>query len=214
MPRYKAVLFDIDDTLLTTREPKWRQHKMVAKQYYGIELTDDTLRQHWGKPFDELTAVLYQNKGTAEERRTNFTRHELAFPKEYEPYAQEIIEALYATGIVLGLMTAMFWEGAKIDLTNLQVPLEYFVVHQGAEATKHHKPDGRVFEPALTKLKTLGITDKIVYVGEALSDYQAAKAAGLDFMGVTQGLIGQADFESAGAKVVFSNLAEIKDYII
>jgi FMN phosphatase YigB (HAD superfamily) len=126
-PRYKAVLFDIDDTLLKTWVPKWRQHKWVAKHYYDINLSDETLRKHWGEPFDELAEVLYQGRGTREERRANFIRHELEFPKEWEPHALETIEALHEAGVALGLMTSMYWEGALVDLRNLRVPLDYFV---------------------------------------------------------------------------------------
>lgn len=214
MTKYKAILFDIDDTILKTWEPKWRQHKSVAKKYYGIDLSDVTLRQHWGKPFDDLAAALYQNQGTAEERRANFTRHELDFPKEYQPYAQDLIATLHNAGLAIGLMTAMFWEGAKIDLENLKVPLEYFAVLQGSEATEYHKPDGSVFEPALAKLKALGIEDGIAYVGEAMSDLKAATNAGLDFIAVTQGFVDEAAFRAAGATHVFANLKQVQNYIL
>ena len=131
MPKYKAVIFDVDDTLLKTRQPKWSQHKFVAKKYYGITLSEDELRANWGKPFDELTEILYQGNGSLAERRANFTRHELEFPKEYEPHALEAINSLHMAGILLGLMTAMFMQGAMIDFQNLHFPLDYFVVKQG-----------------------------------------------------------------------------------
>ena len=50
----RAVLFDMDDTLLLTREVKWDHHRFVAREHYGIELDDQTLRAHWGEPFDEM----------------------------------------------------------------------------------------------------------------------------------------------------------------
>lgn len=214
-PRYKAVLFDIDDTLLKTWQPKWRQHKWVAKHYYGIELGDETLRRHWGKPFDELAEALYQGEGTREERRANFIRHELEFPKEYEPQAQETIAALHKAGVALGLMTSMYWGGALVDLRNLKVPLDWFVVQQGADATDRHKPDGRWFEPALAILKQEGIgKSDVVYVGEALTDYEAARAGGIDFIAVTQGFAKADEFRAAGARAVFSGLGQVNDFIL
>jgi phosphoglycolate phosphatase-like HAD superfamily hydrolase len=214
-PRYKAVLFDIDDTLLKTWEPKWRQHKFVAKQYYDIDLSDKTLQAHWGKPFDKLAEALYQGRGTREERRTNFIHHELEFPKEYEPHALETIEALHEAGVALGLMTSMYWDGALVDLRNLRVPLDYFVVQQGAEATEFHKPDGRWFEPALKTLTELGIeAQDVVYVGEALSDMQAARAGGVNFIAVTQGFFSADDFSNAGEGLIFVNLSQARDAIL
>ena len=215
MPRYKAVLFDIDDTILKTREPKWRQHTFVAQKYYGIDLNEAKLRENWGKPFDELTEILYQGADTPERRRSNFIRHELEFPKEYEPYALETIGALHSAGIALGLMTSMYLEGAMIDLKHLQVPLEYFIVLQGSEATKYHKPDGRVFEPALATLAEHGIRDAtIVYVGEALSDFQAAKDSRLEFIGITQGRVSLEEFKSVGVDKVFNDLRQFLDFVL
>lgn len=177
-------------------------------------MTDDDLRRHWGKPFDELTTVLYQGKGSAEARRANFTRHELEFPKEYQPHALTMIAHLRAAGLRLGLMTGMFWEGAKIDLLHLKFPLEDFAVLQGSEATPYHKPDPRVFEPALETLKQSGIENGIVYVGETLNDYYAARDAGLDFIGVTLGSVDEATFKAAGAQIVLSDLPQVEKFIL
>jgi HAD superfamily hydrolase (TIGR01549 family) len=214
-PRYKAVIFDIDDTLLTTQEPKWRQHIWVAKHYYNLDLTEDDLRTHWGKSFDELTAALYQNQGTPKERRANFTRHELEFPKQYEPYALEALTALHKAGLTLGLITAMYKDGAMIDLKNVGLPLSWFAFIQGSEATQFHKPDGRVFEPALKRLRDKGIgKDEIVYVGEALSDLRAAQNVGLDFIGVTQGMADEPTLRAAGAQTVCGNLNQVTRHIL
>jgi len=187
----------------------------VAKHYYGIDLTEADLRQHWGKPYDELTAALYQGQGTAAERRANFTRHELEFPKQYEPYALESITALHEAGVTLGLMTAMYTEGAMIDLKHVNLPLAWFAFIQGSEATESHKPDAKVFAPALEILLDKGIEKgQIVYVGEALSDLQAAQNAGLDFIGVTQGMIDKPAFLAAGAHVVYDNLRQVTQHIL
>lgn len=212
---YKAVIFDIDDTLLTTRQPKWRQHQWVAKHYYNIDLTETDLQAHWGKPFDELTKALYQNQGTAEERRANFTRHELEFPKQYEPGALASIKALHEAGLTLGLMTAMYTDGAMIDLRHVNLPFAWFAFIQGSDHTPFHKPDGRVFAPALKILHDKSIAKReVVYVGEALSDLQAAQSASLDFIGVTQGTINAPTFRAAGAQHVYDNLYQVTDHIL
>ncbi len=64
--KYKAVIFDFDDTLVESRAVKWAQHKTVAKKFYNIELSDEDMRTHWGKPFTELVSVLYKNSDTFE----------------------------------------------------------------------------------------------------------------------------------------------------
>jgi phosphoglycolate phosphatase-like HAD superfamily hydrolase len=212
--KFRAVLFDVDDTLLKTHEAKWRQHKYVAKTYYGHELTDAELAQHWGKPFDELVMQTARGAGTPEERRTNYLRHELEFPKEYHDDALETIRALHAAGLVLGLVTSMRLDGSMIDFRNLNMPLDRFDVVQGSEATEYHKPDPRVFAPALQALAVRGITDGILYVGDALSDYLAARDAGLAFVGLTHGFVNEAAFRQSGAEAVFHDLKSVKEYIL
>ncbi|HSW99568.1 MAG TPA: hypothetical protein VLH38_00880, partial [Patescibacteria group bacterium] len=55
----KVVLFDHDDTLVGTIGTKWEQHKHVAHTFYGKELSDDEIQEHWGKPLTELVCLLY-----------------------------------------------------------------------------------------------------------------------------------------------------------
>jgi len=214
-PRYRAVLFDADDTLLVTRKVKWRQHQHVAKTHYGIDLDEATLRLHWGKPFHELVAGLYANMGTEAEREANFLAHEHDFPKTYQPGALEMIHDLHARGVKLGIITSMILRGAMIDFQKLALPLDLFDILQGSEATEHHKPDPRVFDPALKRLAELGIDrSDIVYVGDDIRDYHAARDEGLGFIGVTQGLFTAADFQEAGAESVFDNLAGVHNFIL
>lgn len=56
----KAVLFDHDDTLVGTIDAKWAQHKYIAKKFYSKTLTDDDIKQHWGKPLTFLLSKLYE----------------------------------------------------------------------------------------------------------------------------------------------------------
>jgi phosphoglycolate phosphatase-like HAD superfamily hydrolase len=212
--RYNAILLDVDDTLFKTRAIKWQQHKWVAKNYYDIKLSDKTLGAHWGKPFDDLVSSLYDGKDTPEARRANFIRHELDFPKDYQPHALELINNLHISNIVLGLISSMYLEGAMIEYKKLKLPFNHFAIIQGTEATNYHKPDGRVFIPALNKLSELGVHDGIAYVGDALSDFKAATDAGLEFIAVTQGLASREQFLRAGAKYVFSNLKKIECFIL
>lgn len=209
--RYKAVLFDMDDTLLKTWEAKWEQHKFVAKKYYGVELSDEVLMEHWGKGFDTLAANLYAQKGTEETRRTDFVRHEDDFPKKVHSGAVQAVEKLLAEGIAVGVVSAMLTQVVAKDMREQGFPHERFAVLQGSDHTKVHKPDPLVFDPALVRLADQGITDKrsILYVGDALNDFYAARDAGLDFIGITTGFVDKDSFVKAGAKKVIASLTEL-----
>ena len=80
----KAVLFDFDDTLVGTFKAKRAQHKYIANRYYGKELTDAELREHWGKPFAEVLSIWYGTDDLVKAREYVET-HRGDYPKELFP---------------------------------------------------------------------------------------------------------------------------------
>ncbi len=93
-PKCKAIIFDLDDTLLKTAVIKWRHHKAVAHQFYGIELTDEKLGEHWGKPFDTMIGILYDNADTVDNMRSANRSIEAEYPKEIQEDTNETLSML------------------------------------------------------------------------------------------------------------------------
>lgn len=212
MPEIHAVLFDLDDTLLKTARIKWAHHKAVAA-HYGIELTDETLARYWGMPFDQMIGYLYNHADTVENMRAANRALELQFPKEIHDDTIEVLGKLALHGIAAGVVTSTNTEYALADLRRLQVPHEAFLFVQGAEATRYHKPDGRVFDPALAHLAELGIRrSAVLYVGDALMDHEAAVHAGIQFVGVATGFMSIEQFQEVGASAI-ARLGELPAYI-
>jgi beta-phosphoglucomutase-like phosphatase (HAD superfamily) len=91
------------------------------------------------------------------------------------------------------------------------IPLDRLVLLQTASDTPHHKPDPRVFAPALARLSACGVEpEATVYIGDSLNDYRAAHGAGLGFVGVHGRTTELAEFERHGVNSVAS-LREIAD---
>jgi len=211
MARFDVILFDIDDVLLKTSTVKWAQHKFVAKKYYNIELTNETLAKHWGKPFHQMVGLLYGQADTPQNMMDNFVRHELEFRKELFPDTVHTLNELHKTGVTMGLITSGRWAVSKIEVELLKIPLDYFAIVQGSDDSEFHKPDPRVFSPALATLAKKGFTNKanMVYIGDALSDFFAARDAGLQFIAVTTGMTAPAAFRAAGATNIAPRLRDI-----
>jgi phosphoglycolate phosphatase-like HAD superfamily hydrolase len=99
------------------------------------------------------------------------------------------------------------------DLTRLLFPVENFFYIQTAADTLVHKPDPRVFEPTLKKLQTENVDrSEVLYVGDGLRDFLAARDAGLRFVGITHGTTSKAAFTEAGADAV-DTLTEVITFI-
>jgi HAD superfamily hydrolase (TIGR01549 family) len=203
--KYKAVIFDLDDTLLKTSVAKWAHHKAVAKQFYNIDLTDEVLAKHWGMPLEPMMAIFYENADTPE----NMLKANLSlgdqFQKELQEDAPSTVNALLEAGAEVGVITSTHGHLAKKDLLRFNFPADRFFVLQGTDDEPVHKPNPKVFSKALKHLADKNIqSEEVLYIGDALMDYYAARDADMGFIGVTTGLVTKEQFENEGAKAVGS----------
>lgn len=202
--RYRGVCFDWDDTLVRTIEAKWQHHKEVARKFYDIELSDEDLARHWGVPFDDLIRYLYQDRDTLENMRAANRSLADRYPKSAHQGATTILEALFEAGIQVGIVTSTSRSHVVPELDRLNFP-DGLLFIQAAEHTSYHKPDPRVFEPALTCFFEANIDrSEIVYVGDSMIDYEAAHRASIDFIGVTTGLYTSEHFRARNIRCVES----------
>lgn len=207
----KAVLFDHDDTLVGTIGTKWEQHKHVAKTFYGKELTDDEIKEHWGKPLEELACLLYGTDDVKLAMDNILATHE-AFPKELFAATIPTLRHIKAAGRLIGIVTATSRFSFEHDLTLHEVPRDLIDYTQTADDTPFHKPDPRVFAPALEWLAGQNVEpSEVVYVGDGLHDMKAALGAGFSFIGVETGLVTAEQFREAQASSIPTIEALIQD---
>jgi len=205
--KYKAVIFDFDDTLVKSRLAKWAQHKHVAKKFYNIDVKEEDLLKHWGKPFNILVGELYKHSDTLENMYKAVLSTKDHFPKKVYKESVNVIKQLLNKNIKVGVVSATTKEFLIEDLTKFGFPIGDFSIIQGADETLIHKPLPGVFLPMLSKLEKEGIRkNDIVYVGDSLDDLRASTEAGIDFIAVTTGLYSKKDFQENGAKTVIKEI--------
>lgn len=198
----KAVLFDHDDTLVGTMEPKWEHHKYTARTYYGKELTDEEIIPHWGKPLGELVCLLYGTDDAEQAMANNRACHE-DFPKTLFDTTVLTLKRLKQAGKMVGIITATSRFSFEYDLDLHQIPREAIDYTQTADDTPYHKPDPRVFDPTITWLEEQSIhSTEALYVGDSIRDMRAAIGAGFNFLGVETGLVTAEQFRGAGASSI------------
>ncbi len=212
--KYKAIIFDFDDTLVESRIAKWSHHKHVAKKFYNIDLTDEDIREHWGKPLGVLIRELYKNSDTEENMYAVLYSVKKDFPKYPYKGAIGTIQKLLSNNIKVGVVSATTKRFLVEDLGDLGFPVEDFITIQGADETMHHKPDPRVFEPLINSLQEEGIKkEEILYVGDSIDDFKASTGAGIHYIALTTGLYSQDDFERLGALTICHNIEDIFNHI-
>jgi HAD superfamily hydrolase (TIGR01549 family) len=201
----RAVLFDYDDTLVQTRQCKYKAIIALAERFYGLSLAPSEIDKHWGI---EYTA-LFRNLFAAVDADTArvIQRYEALndeFPVLAYPDTLEAIDALLTQGTAVGIVTSA-GNIVHAQMRSVGIPVARLELVQTASDTSYHKPDPRVFEPALQKLARSAIEkDVVTYVGDSLSDYRAASGAGLQFVGIHERTTARDAFEGVGARTVAS----------
>lgn len=201
--KHSVVAFDFDDTLVATIKNVWQQHKHVALTEFGVEISDDDMRRVWGRPFHEMVEDLYGHPFAKVE--PHLLREKPNFPKEIFPESKGLLSKLRAAGKIVALVTSTNTRSLAGDFIHNAIDSATFDHVFTIDDCEYHKPDKRVFDPLLANGYT---PDEIVYVGDAPTDFYAARDAGFDFIGVATGLLSVEDFgklegwEKAGAIAV------------
>ncbi len=205
----KSIIFDLDMTLLDSYNTIVKRYQLVGKEY-GIDVTEEQIRDHWGKPTGVFIPSILGHHATIEE----YERKLIASAKmnAFEgaiPLLNQLKERML---VPLGVLTSASRALAINDLLGLGFdPDNLFLFVHGCDNTPEVKPHPDVFLPAIAELAALGITrNEICYVGDSTIDYLAANRAGLDFDAVTTGFHNSKDFENEGVQKdkIFSTLLE------
>ena len=214
MNRLKVILFDVDGVLLDSLTP----HLQICadkNEEYGLGLTIPTASQ-----FKDLVAdgtrispmkYFFLAVGFPEEfaEKANL-QYQQIFMQEYAPapfpHVHSTLNALHEAGLQMGIVTS----NVKAN-----------VVGALGESMGFFRPDcvyakdsdgglskSEAIVSAVTKFETK--PDEVLYVGDQPADWEAAKAAGVEFLGVSYGWgISDRDREFP----VVNSVAEISQYV-
>lgn len=130
--------------------------------------------------------------------------------EEY-PGVEELLADLAGSGAVIGVVTSKRHVSATNTLraAGLDGHLPLLVAMEDTDA---HKPDP---EPLLLALQRLGVRPaECVYIGDAVVDVQAARAAGMASIAVTWGAGDRADLVAAGPLAVVDTMGELRALLL
>jgi len=208
----KAILFDFDDTLVKTIETKINALQYTGKKYYNLDLTDRDIKKHWGKPFRSLMKAVFKNVDRTEKIIEKYTIERKKFPSPPHDNAVKVLREL-SKKYLLGIVTSHTKRFIIKDLKIADIPKDLFFLIQTEEETSAHKPDPKVFDLTIKRLKKRGILkSSIVYIGDSLLDFFAARDAGIRFYGLAGRTTTKKQFKQVGSKTI-KNLFELIDIL-
>jgi HAD superfamily hydrolase (TIGR01509 family) len=211
-PMLKAVIFDIDGTLIDSVDlhaAAWRE----AVRHFGHHLPQERIREQIGKGGDLLMAALLpedevrrRGKEIEEYRLDLFKREYLPEVKPF-PMVRELFERIEADGLRIALASSA--KKGELErykqIAGIDDLLDAETSSDDAEKSKPH-PD--IFEAALDRLEGIAAVDAIA-VGDTPYDAQAAGKAGLRTIGVLCGGWPEQELRDAGCTAIYRDPADL-----
>lgn len=211
MPKYKAVLFDLDGTVLYTLEDIFRSTNRTLR-HMGLPETDpDSLQKAVGNGARrQIAAFMPGGEGNPrfEEAiafyRADYTAHCNDYAKPYSEIPK-LLRELKKLGIKMAIVsnkpqpaTALLWEAHFADTCSLAM---------GERPGIPRKPAPDMVHLAL---KELGVSkEEAVYVGDSEVDILTAKNAGIPCLSAGWGYRPISFLEKAGAAQIFQRPMEL-----
>src|SRR5919107_1483663 len=206
MPQPRAVLFDVDGTLIDTVDLH-AQAWVEALHHFGVETTFEDMRVQIGKGGDQLLQGLLPPGQVEDEgdkiqnfRTELFKRCYLSQARAF-PGVRDLFEKIRSHGqrIVLASSGKADEVEAYREIAGIADLIDDATSSDDAERSK---PFPDIFQAALAKLAPLE-PDEAVVVGDTPYDAEAAREAGMKSVGVLCGGFPEAALRSVGCMAVY-----------
>jgi N-acetyl-D-muramate 6-phosphate phosphatase len=188
--KYKAILFDLDGTLLDTSADLTSAYNKALSQYTSHSFSIDETRKYAGYGSKKLYEHALENKIKPD----CYEKFRQQFIDEYanQQHANTLffpgIETLLATLdqqiIPWGIVTNKPYRGA-LDVVNSFAILKNAQTVIGADSAAYPKPDAAPLLLACAELDLA--TSDCLFVGDTVTDIEAAKRAKMDVAAVDFG---------------------------
>ncbi len=174
---YKAVLFDLDGTVLDTSDLIISSFKHTFHKHYKREITLSEIHAFFGKTL--RAAMEYLGPDQVEELIQTYREYSLAHHDQMITVfggVVETIHALYEAGIIMAIVTSKTKKTALRGLKLFDLD-NYFPVIIGADQCQNHKPHPEPIQNALIQLKMK--PEECLMVGDSSFDLISARQAGV-----------------------------------
>lgn len=209
----KAILFDLDGTLIDSTEPILTGFKEAFKSFGQTAPSDDFIKELIGHPLD----YMFDKLGIQKERIDDFINaYKDNYVKNYLdgttllPGCQNALKSVYEREFVIASVTTKTSKYSKILLDHLGVG-KYFSVVIGRDDVTHPKPHP---ESILKALSSLNVNpENSIMIGDTPMDANAARSAGAMSFGVCCGYSKKSDLEGLCDKI-FADTPKAVEFIL
>ena len=218
MAKYRAILFDLDGTLLDTLEDLADSVNMILGKYGFAKRNQAEIRGFLGNGSEKLMRAALPEKIEPEKFASYLEEYKAYYgmhmEEKTEPYAgiPELLEELQRAGLQIGVVSN------KFDMAVKRLCEKYFPENIHAAAGER-ETEGIRRKPAPDML--LSVADELgakaqdcLYVGDSEVDILTAEHAGMDCVSVAWGFRDEEFLKKAGATHVVHTPEELKKWIL
>ena len=184
---YKTVLFDLDGTLVDSSEGIVNAAKEALSRLGMNPPSDDEIKSCIGPPLGEtLESIMGWSESEKKEFYDIFRpvyKDKYVFQCELYPGIEQLLKELKEKGILVGIATNKRKDSTESLLQYLEIDYLFDTVIAQDQQTIRNKKD-----MILDALKSLQSgKENAVMIGDSIGDLNAAKDAGVRFIGVHYG---------------------------
>lgn len=208
---YNTILFDVDGTLCDPGKSMIECAKYALSKFDIYETDEANLRRLIGPPLEHAFRDCYGFDETQAGQAVIYFRDMMhrSGVQLYEAYPgiAELLSELKQSGKQLAVVTSKIDHIAKESLTKTDL-IHYFEFVSAQQPNVVVKKE----EILMTALDTLHIADTfgVVMIGDRRHDVEAAKAHGIDSIGVLWGYGDKDELESEGATHIVAGVDELR----
>jgi HAD superfamily hydrolase (TIGR01509 family) len=208
----KAVIFDIDGTLIDTVDLHAKCWTAALK-HFGIDVPFEDMRVQIGKGGDQiLHGLISPDLIVRQGEAIQAFRSEL-FQRDYLPKARPFpgVRALFEHIKAVGQTAVLASSGTAAEVDHYKEIAGIADLVAGATSSndaERSKPFPDIFQAALAKLAPIGPQEAVV-VGDTPYDAEAARAAGLVAVGVLCGGFPEEALRDAGCVAIFRGPSDL-----
>lgn len=201
----KAVLFDIDGTILDTYDFVFTAVKYTLDKH-NLTVTEEKLTQAKGKPLVEFYKFIFPNQDYKlfSQTHDDYQQDKFGLGKPF-PGVKKVLKKIKSQGFLIAAVSNRSRDSI-VNSLKLGKVYDYFDVIVALEDVENPKPHK---DHPLKALEFSGVQAEFaIMVGDTENDILAGKSAGIKTVGVTYGWIGN-EIKNHNPDFVIDNLSEL-----
>lgn len=208
---YRAVIFDLDGTVLDSVDHIVLSFQYAIREVLGRDVGREEATAHVGRPLEEQMVLISPERAdelVAAYREFNHREHDRML-RLYDGILN-LLRSLEVAGVRLGLVTSKSRHTTQMafELTGIEGHFDQVIC---ADESPRNKPSP---DPILLCLDRLGVSpDEAAYVGDSPADIQAARSAFVTAIGVTWGVFSEGALVAEGPDILVHTISELAEVL-